>query len=191
MTDGDRTIATAVRVAEVLHQHEVDAVVIGAIALAVHGYPRATSDIDLAVNTNPFESLREVQRTLRGEGFHTELILPDDTDPLGGVLTVTGTDIDAIQVVNFYNPLSAKPLALGFRAIQTASAGLIPGTPLRVVNLAHLVALKLYAGGAKSKLDVIELLQRNQDADLDGIRAVCAKHGLDGELNRLLSEIGQ
>lgn len=68
MTDGDRTIATAVRVAEVLHQHEVDAVVIGAIALAVHGYPRATSDIDLAVNTNPFESLREVQRTLRGEG---------------------------------------------------------------------------------------------------------------------------
>src|SRR5579883_602911 len=37
---------------------------------------------------------------------------------------------------------------------------------LSVVDLAHLVALKLYAGGPKGKLDVIELLSRNPEADV-------------------------
>jgi len=32
------------------------------------------------------------------------------------------------------------------------------------------IALKLYAGGMKSKADTVELLKRNPDADRGGIR---------------------
>jgi hypothetical protein len=48
---------------------------------------------------------------------------------------------------------------------------------LAVVDLPHLVALKLYAGGRKSMVDVLELLDRNPDADRARIRDLCARFG--------------
>lgn len=65
----------------------------------------------------------------------------------------------------------------------------VEGEPFKVVDLAHLIALKLYAGGNKSKSDVIELLEHNTDADLDEIRAVCGRFGFDQALEQLLKEL--
>jgi hypothetical protein len=50
-----------------------------------------------------------------------------------------------------------------------------------------LVALKLYAGGYKSKGDIVELLLRNPGADLAEVRAVCARYRLEG-LEELIAE---
>ncbi len=47
-------------------------------------------------------------------------------------------------------------------------------SPLKIVPIHHLIALKLYAGGHKSKADIIELLVRNPDLELDEVRSVCA-----------------
>jgi hypothetical protein len=60
---------------------------------------------------------------------------------------------------------------------------------LKLVPLPQLVALKLYAGGLKSKADILELLRRNPDANLDDIRAVCKRYRLHG-LKDVLAEIG-
>jgi len=79
------------------------------------------------------------------------------------VLTVTGEDFDPVQVVNFLNPLSRRRNP-GSEAVRTATAGAVAGSPLRLVTLPYLIALKLYAGGYKSRLDVLELLTRNPDA---------------------------
>ena len=54
------------------------------------------------------------------------------------------------------------------------------GSPLKIVPIPHLIALKLYASGHKSKADIIELLVRNADLDLDEVRSVCARYGLEG-----------
>lgn len=43
---------------------------------------------------------------------------------------------------------------------------------LAVVDVPHLVALKLYASGRKSELDILELLERHPDA-LDAVHVVC------------------
>ena len=105
-------------------------------------------------------------------------------DPLGGVLNISG-DFGLVQVVNFGGRFPA--------VIQDALAAKPPtltesGT-LRIVPLAQLVALKLYAGGLKSKVDIVELLRRNPDADLSAIRKVCDQCRLKG-LEEVLAELG-
>ena len=60
-------------------------------------------------------------------------------------------------------------------------------SPLKIVPIPHLIALKLYAGGHKSKADIIELLVRNPDLELDEVRSVCAGYGLGG-LEELITE---
>lgn len=55
-----------------------------------------------------------------------------------------------------------------------------PGSRLRIVPLPHLVALKLYAGGAKSRADIVELLSRNPDANMSAIRDLCRAWRMPG-----------
>jgi hypothetical protein len=52
-----------------------------------------------------------------------------------------------------------------------------------------LIALKLYAGGTKSKADILELLVRNPELDLDGLREICRRYRLRG-LDELIAEAG-
>jgi len=185
----DRTLDVAARVVVILDELGVPSALIGAAALAAHGYPRATEDIDLAVATDPFSVLREAQRRIAARlSVKADLITPDADDPLGGVLTVTGEDFDPVQIVNFHNPL--RPLRNpGPEAVETAAPGTVAGTALRVVDLPHLVALKLFAGGYKSRLDVLALLERNPGLDLHGVEQVCARFGLDQELRGIVGEL--
>jgi hypothetical protein len=186
----DKTLEMAARVATILDELGVPCALIGAAALAAHGYPRATIDIDLAVATDPFTTLEAARRRIAGEpGVEANLTTPDSDDPLGGVLTVTGEDFDPVQVVNFLNPLSRRRNP-GSEAVRTATAGAVAGSPLRLVTLPYLIALKLYAGGYKSRLDVLELLTRNPDAQRGEIALVCADFGLENDWQEILGELG-
>jgi hypothetical protein len=180
----DRTLAAAEHVARVLAAHNVASALIGGMALAVHGYPRFTVDVDLATDTDPLQVLPAVAHDLSAQGYGVRFAAPDAGDPLGGVMTVTGPDFDPVQIVNYYNPYRPNT-RLALEAIRGATpAG--PDVALRVVGLPHLVALKLYAGGPKSHADVVELLRHNPDADLEGVRAVCRRFHLDAALEKLL-----
>ncbi len=184
-----RTVAVAEQVVRILQQHEIPAAVIGAVALAAHGYPRATRDFDLATNVDPFPTFRRLEEVLRREGFE----VPDADDSLGGVLRVKGDNFERVEVVNFYNPWpgARDGTVLAREALREARMPLSPESPLRVVSLTHLIALKLYAGGGKSKGDVVELLERNREhLDLAGLRDVCNRHGLGPALEPLLQELG-
>ncbi len=57
------------------------------------------------------------------------------------------------------------------------------------MTLPDLVALKLYAGGPKSRADVVELLARNEPLELDAIRSACAACGLGKALEAVLAEL--
>jgi hypothetical protein len=89
MSDPEDMIRAAEHVAEILERQSVGALVIGAAALAAHGYVRFTADLDLGVNTD-LPTLRTVVDILRTEGFDVELREPDGPDPLGGVVDVSG-----------------------------------------------------------------------------------------------------
>ncbi|WNG61451.1 nucleotidyl transferase AbiEii/AbiGii toxin family protein [Archangium gephyra] len=188
-----RTVAVAEQVFRILQQYELPAAVIGAAALAAHGYPRATRDFDLATNTDPFPLFRRLEDALRREGFEVQFEAPDASDSLGGVLRVKGDDFERVEVVNFYNPWPGARdcTVLAREALREANVELSPESPLRVVSLPYLIALKLYAGGRKSTNDVLELLERNRDhMNLAELRDVCTRHGLGAALEPLLTELG-
>lgn len=92
-------------------------------------------------------------------------------------------------MVNFSNPYrpSLNPAA---DAIRNA-VPLDEGSNLRYVRVPDLVALKLYASGRTDLADIVELLVRNPDADLDEIRGVALPYDRDNSLEGLIAEARQ
>lgn len=174
----DPLVSVAEDVGRIAERVGLEVVVIGAVALAVHGFVRATEDIDLALNVTPSQ-LRDLERALAAEGLMTSLREPDSDDPLGGVIDVIGP-FGKVQVVNFGDRFPA----VIDDALRSSRQGL---GGLAVVPLPHLVALKLYAGGRKSYVDIVELLRANPDADMDAIRSLCKRFRLPG-FDALLKE---
>jgi len=181
MTDPDEVIRAAEEVTGILESRGVGALVIGAVALAAHGYVRFTEDLDLGVNTD-LGTLNQVADALQTAGFEVELREPDGQDPLGGVVDIRGP-FGLIQIVNYGGRFPAV-IDGGLAAADTVIRS---GSHLRIVPLPHLVALKLYAGGTKSRADIVELLARNPDADMAAIRDLCQNWRLRG-LDPLIEE---
>jgi hypothetical protein len=185
-------IALAERVVQVAHELGIATALIGAAALAVHNYVRATEDIDLAANVDPSQ-LRTLQQRLDAQQMYTELRLPDAEDDLGGVLEIwqhadeDGDPIDSIEIVNFANPFRPGRDTPAADAVRNARE-LGGASKMRCVQLPDLIALKLYARSRRDEADVIELLRRNPDADIDAVRAVCKRFGFEDTLEELIAE---
>ncbi len=183
-----QTLEVAGRISAFLAREKVDHALIGSVALAVHGFVRATRDLDFAVLVSPSPRLASLADALRREGYTVELSAPAPDDELGGVLTVVGDAFDPVQIVNFYNPPRAPP-ALVKEAIESAVHQ--PGLPFPVVGLAPLVALKLSTGAFRDEVDIGDLLEARPDAPLDVVRELCARHGLADALARVLARLGR
>jgi len=134
MLDPQASLALAEHVADVARRLGLDIALIGAAALAVHRYTRGTEDIGLAVSVDPHSRLLGLQAALDVEGLQTELRLPDDDDPPGGVLVVSLPSND------------------------------------------------------DDPADVIQLLARNSEADLDAVREAAAPFDRQGQLESLIEQ---
>ena len=170
----DDNLNEAERIAELLAREGLEVLVIGAVALAAHRYVRFTQDVDLGVNAAPAK-MRHLVDSLRSRGYEAVFHEPDAQDPLAGVIDVSGA-FGMVQIVSFEDRFPA--------AIRDALAGedirTRPEGALRVMPIPQLVALKLYAGGWKSLADIVELLRRNPEADLEAIGKTCRGYRLRG-----------
>ena len=83
------------------------------------------------------------------------------------------------QIVSF----SGRFPAVTEDAVRLSTLVVREDSPLKIVPIPRLIALKLYVGGHKSKADIVELLARNPDLELDEARRVCARYGLGGLRN--------
>ena len=175
MKDHEAILRAAEDVVAILQRHRMDAVVIGAVALAAYQYVRQTEDLDLGINAD-LPALRTVAASLRESGYTVELREPDGADPLGGV-------IGLLQIVNFGDRFPA----VIEDALRMSTLVVREGSSLKLVPIPQLIALKLYAGGYKSKADIVELLVRNPDLDLSEIRSVCQRYRLAG-IDELIEE---
>jgi hypothetical protein len=181
--DRDQTpVALAERVATVARSLRIETTLIGAYAMAIHNYVRATLDIDLA-SAVELPKLQLLKDTVIGDGLQAHLFLPDGDDSLGGKLVVwnqvdeEGEPLEPVEVVNFLNPF--RPRRTPAPAAIRSSIPLEGMPALRYPSLAHLIALKMDAGAPRDHADVIDLLRENPDADVEKIRATCRDYGFD------------
>ena len=146
-------------------------VVVGAMAVAVHGYPRATTDVDL-VSRLP---LAEARKRLAGHGVKATLRRGDvaerDFDRLKGVLD--GIEFDVLP------PL--VPIDWG----NSVDVPLGHGDTLKVVDLSTLIHLKLRAGGPQDVIDVVMLLQQHP-AEASRARELATAYGFAAQLDSFM-----
>jgi len=180
MDPNDHTLDVAREIASIAEAAGFAPILIGAAALAVHNFPRHTEDIDFAVAVEP-DRMRALIPLLEAHGWTVEYGAPDFADPLGGVLTVSARDSLPVQIVNFLNPPANGIPALHRSAVLSPVT--LPG--IKVADLPHLIAFKLYEGGSESARDIVELLIRN-DIDLEDVREVCRRFRLERRLKAIL-----
>lgn len=166
-------------------QAEADALgiptaVIGGLALAHHGYVRATIDVDLASAAGFDGPLRALAARLRAGGLEVDVHAPGAGDPLAGVLRVRDAPgADPVDVVNFGGGDS-----VGQRAVARAEAA---ADGFRYVGLADLVVLELNAGHRFDLDDVARVLEDRTAAELAEVRAAARAAGLEPLLDRALA----
>ncbi len=191
MLDPAVSLALAEQVALAARKLGFDSALIGAAALAVYRYTRGTEDIDLAVSIEPWSQLRALEQALVSAGRHTLARMPGDDDPLGGGLGGWGSEgeggeaEDVVEVVNFHNP-ARRVASPGAAAI--ARAEYLPGSPLRCVKIEDLVALKLYAGGLSDLADIVQLLARNPETNLEAVRVTALPFDAENRLETLIAQ---
>lgn len=186
----DRALEVAELVSAALERHGAKVALIGAAALAAHGYARSTEDLDLGTVAVPLATLHTVAAELRAAGLHAEVREPDAADHLGGVLRVEVDDMLSVDVVNFVNPLTGA----GRRVAEAAfGAPLIPlaGRRLAVVGLEALLLLKLAAGSRFDLRDAAELLALHPELDRHALHTRCAALRLDKKLDRVLADLAE
>lgn len=170
----DRLVTETEKVAEIANGLGIQLLIIGAAALAGHRYIRATQDIDLAGNISVTQ-FHQLADALSENGYATELHLPDQQDPLAGVLNVT-CPAGLIQIISYHDRFPA----VIEDALNIADLRFSDSSSICIIPLSHLVVLKLYAGGLKSKLDIIEVLKRNPQVDLNDIALQCERYQVSG-----------
>lgn len=135
-----------------LTEHQIDYVIIGAVALMAYGYPRFTEDIDLIVNSNGLEK------------FHNELVGLGYAPAFEGARkrlrsTTEGIPIEFIAAGGY--PGDGKPKPVSFPD-PSESAVMIDG--VKFPTLEKLIELKLASGltapdRLKDLADVQELIK--------------------------------
>jgi hypothetical protein len=147
------------RLVDDLNEHQIDYLVIGAVALMAYGYFRFTEDIDLILNSNGLER------------FHNELIGIGYAPPSQGARkrlrsTREGTPIEVIAAGEY--PGDGKPKPVSF---PEPSGNSVEIDGVRFATLEKLIELKLASGMTapdrlKDLADVQELIKiRNLSTD--------------------------
>lgn len=161
---------------------------IGAIALAVHGYVRGTEDWDCGVSTsNPQRLFKAIEEWLPAD-LSIEYRLPEAGDPLGGIASINGPGIPEIEIVNFTNPHALRN-SPGPQAVKDAEYNENLG--LAVVTPEHLFLLKLYAGSLRDLGDAAELVRNLSDREFDWalVTRLSEEHHLAGALAKVRAEL--
>ncbi len=147
-------------------------VLVGALAVAVHGYPRATDDVDLLTRLD----LKEARKLLAAHGIETVLkrgdVFEGDFSCLQG--TLDGVRFDILPQLVSVQWNSSVSLNFG-------------GAVLKVVDLDALVRLKLRAGGPQDLMDAAHLLLQHPDR-ISGAREAARAYHLQDKLDVWLND---
>ena len=136
---------------ESLNSLSIEFLVVGAHALAFHGHPRSTGDIDLLVRVSP-DNAAKLVAALDQFGFgslgieEADFLEEDQTIQLGR----------APHRIDILTRISGVPFD---EAWASKEAGELDGLPVWFLGRGHLIRNKLATGRGKDKGDVDEALE--------------------------------
>jgi hypothetical protein len=139
-----------------LKEEEVEFIIVGAYALAAHGFPRATGDIDIWVR-NSSDNARKILRAVMKFGAPNAALTEDDfTSPAMVVqLGVEPCRIDLLTGIDGVEFDEAWKNKVGIT---------VDGLELHILSRTDLLKNKLATGRAKDQGD-IAWLEMNQEDD--------------------------
>jgi hypothetical protein len=149
-----------------------DVVIVGGLAVALHGYVRATDDIDILSRV----ALVEVKGRLAARGIVTELFRGDR---LGGDFPSLKGELDGIRF-----DVLPELAPVDWEGAPEFKVG---GVTLRIVDLPGLLALKLRAGGPQDLLDAAALVLLHPEIAPLATRLATA-HGVGSRLASFLGD---
>lgn len=141
-----------------LAEAEVEFVVVGGVAVTLHGYVRLTEDVDIVIHRTP-ENIQRMLSSLStyGEGFARELTADDFADEEGAVRIVEETEQSQIDIF-------ARLSGLRFPDLVTDAATFeVGGRTIRYASKAALLRLKGASPREKDRLDVAALRKLIED----------------------------
>ena len=140
-----------------LEEHDVDYMIVGGYAVAYHGYPRFTKDIDIFFDRSD-ENVSRLRKALITFAFQEEHLPFDAFTARGNVLTfgVAPTRIDLINEINGVSYAEAK-------------ANVVRGTygevEVTFIGLNELLKNKQSTPRPKDKVDAQELEEQRAPED--------------------------
>ena len=152
----ERTLEVTRRISGVLAQEGIPHALVGSVAMAIHGYVRATRDLDLGVLVPPVPRMTTLAEALRREGFEVEWSPPAPDDELGGVLSVVGDDFDgAISSADIKCPLIGNGTTIRNHAtsFDCVGGGDVGSQRKRSLGNTGTVSGRGGGGGGNSKTD--------------------------------------
>ncbi|MGH8210999.1 MAG: hypothetical protein ACREU6_15680 [Steroidobacteraceae bacterium] len=168
-------------VVDFLITQNVEYAVIGALAASVHGVVRASMDADVLLSVETQE-VKFLERGFKAEGFRTELTRGDFADPIPGLLEVSdsfGNRVDLLLGLKGIEPQAfSRVLEVPFR-----------GSTLKFIGREDFIAMKVFAGGPMDLVDATRAILASRDSlDLDLLRRLAKRYGRDASesLERLL-----
>jgi len=136
-----------------LQRHDAKFIIVGAYAMAAHGRPRATQDIDVFVEPSA-ENAERVARALDEFGYPE--LAKESVEAFANPPRMASLGVPPLRI-DIMNDIDGVPFG---RAYEGATRETLGGLELRFLGLADFVATKKASGRTKDLLDV-ELLKES------------------------------
>lgn len=144
-TSAGQSVLLLLDVVSLLDKQGIKYGVVGALAGAMHGAIRATTDADALISVSP-SKLAGLRNLFRKAGFTAVLRRGDADDPIPAMLAISdefGNRVDLLGGLRGLDP----------EAFNRTRAVPFSGTTLRIIGREDFIAMKCFAGGP---LDVVD-----------------------------------
>jgi predicted nucleotidyltransferase len=138
-----------------LGMHRVEYLICGGHAVAFHGYPRLTMDLDILVRPSPENSVR-IMNALHDFGFGNAGIPQDGFSKRGTAITL-GVQPNQIDL------LTSVGITDDDTIFERAVDGKLDGISVKYISVGDLVKAKREAGRPKDLADINELIKFSQE----------------------------
>ena len=139
---------------QLLEEHHVDYMIVGGYAVAFHGYPRFTKDIDIFFESSP-KNVARLRTALVAFGFEQQDLPEEAFTTQGNTLTfgVAPSRVDLVNDIDGVRYADAKPNVV---------RGAYGGVEVTFIGRNELIQNKRATHRAQDKVDAEELTEPQQ-----------------------------